>query len=120
LEPERPEGEVERGTSKAAVASALFAQPYLGITRITYVGLPEREAVHVALAASQRGLRPKLTRNPADGSTVAIEPRRAPAAPGVNEGGPSLWQRLVGAARRLGRALSPGRSQAGWKVSHDG
>jgi hypothetical protein len=102
--PESQDPDIEHSASKVAVAAALFAQPQLGISRIIYVGLPEREAVHVALAASGRGLRPRLARRPAAQASVQLEPPGAcepPAEDAVSNA--ERWQRLVGAVRRLGR-----------------
>ncbi len=73
---EQRDVEIEQAASKAAVAGALLAQPDLGITRITYVGLSDRQAVRLALAVRQRGLRPTLGHGP--NSLASVEVHRSP------------------------------------------
>ena len=95
-----PDSTAERGTGSAAVADALLAQPELGIRRITYVGLPEREAVHLALAARRRGLRPTLAHGAAATASVAVQAHESPPAP-ISISPPGPWLRLWARARRI-------------------
>jgi hypothetical protein len=59
-------------SGSAQVAHALLAQPELGITRIAYVGLPEREAVGLVIDARYSGLRAEAARGPSGKLTVRI------------------------------------------------
>ena len=99
IDPLLGEAAAERGASTAAVASALLAQPELGISRITYVGLPERDAVHLALAARRRGLRPTLARGAAASTSVVVQAPEPPSEP-VSISPPGSWLRLWGRVRR--------------------
>jgi hypothetical protein len=66
--------EAARLQSEAAAAASLLAQSELGISSITYVGLPERQAVHLAATTRARGLCPTLTRGGAGSASLAIRP----------------------------------------------
>jgi hypothetical protein len=66
--------ELRRGQNQAAVAARLLVQPELGITSVTYVGLPERQGVHLTATAHDRGLRPILTREDAGTASITIRP----------------------------------------------
>ena len=107
----------EPSVGSAAVAGALLGQPELGIRRITYVGLPEREAVHLALETRRRGLRPTLTRGAAGSASVVV---RAPdqLAEAASRSAPGSWMRLCEAGRQLGHSLSrlPPRRRPGSAV----
>ncbi len=66
--------EIKAGQQQAAVAATLLTRPEQGITSVTYVGLPERQAVHIAATAHGRGLRPTLTREEAGAASITIRP----------------------------------------------
>ena len=66
---------VDRGTRRAGIASALFAQSRLGISRVSYVGLSGREAVHLLVAARYHyGLRSHLRRRGGQLSITLVAP----------------------------------------------
>src|SRR5687768_6147212 len=56
----------------ARIARDLLAQSEPCITRIAYVGLPGRQAVHVAAAARGHGLVPHLMRDGGGHVTIAL------------------------------------------------
>ena len=49
-------------TGPGAIARDLLARPDLGVTRISYVGLPERQAVSLVIDARHRGLHADVSR----------------------------------------------------------
>lgn len=78
---------VEQNEERAWVAEELLAQPELGITRIQYVGLPEREAVHLLVTGRALGLQADASRREWGqvSITLAAPAQEALAAEGSGE-----------------------------------
>ncbi|HEY7063796.1 MAG TPA: hypothetical protein VII06_20120 [Chloroflexota bacterium] len=113
----------------AEVARELLTRPESGVTRISYVGLPEREAVQLIIDARYDGLQARTERGQTGHVSVTLsapaEAEEAPAAvarahtsgaraaapaapadaPGAREG---AWARLRTSGRRLACLLSGG------------
>jgi hypothetical protein len=93
-QPETAPLTAKSGALAADVARALLAQPAGGLTRIAYVGLPEREAVQLVLDAHEQGLQAETTRGAAGRVSVTLTaPAEAAAAgePAPETPGASAW-----------------------------
>ena len=60
------------GSLAAAVARQLLTQPDAGVTRVLYVGLPEREAVQLLIDARYDGLHAQTARGRAGKLSVTL------------------------------------------------
>ena len=117
--PETPSRTAQDGPLAADVARELLAQPDSGVTRIAYVGLPEREAVQLVIDARYDGLHTATTRGTIGRVSVTLTApaaAEADAAPGPSvataqtDGCQRAWARLWASGQRvtclLGRRTS--------------
>ncbi len=62
----------EAPEDRLALAQSLLGDPASGVTRLCVVGLPEREAILLLVAARRQGLPCSLARGPSGGLTVTL------------------------------------------------
>ena len=91
----------------AEAACALLTEPELGVTRIAYVGLREREAVHLLLDARDVGLEAQAARGARGQVSVRLAARPELASPATRRplARRGLWARLWARGQRVGDLL---------------
>ena len=101
----------EAPEDRLALAQRLLGDPESGITRLCVVGLPERDAILLFVAARRRSQPCSLARGSSGGLTVTLE---APEEPTLLPSPPRRpWAPLRRAAAVLRSRLGPGRGLPG-------
>jgi hypothetical protein len=97
----------ERAKAAAKVASAMLGRPELGVTRISYVGLTDREAAHLAATTKAYGLDTRLERGANGHVHVTVAPPAPPQVASLLPGppAPSLRERVHWWLRNRGEQL---------------
>jgi hypothetical protein len=114
-QPSAPPRTTDDAALAADLARDLLTQPDSGVTGVSYVGLPERQAVQLVIDARYDGLRAQTTRGPAGRVSVilTVPPEPAEAIGPAPVPAPSAgawrraWARLWARSRRVARL--PGR-----------
>ena len=99
--------QVEQNEARAWVAEDLLVRPESGITRVQYVGLPEREAVHLLVTGRALGLQAEASRREYGRVSVILAAPAPEARAAGPEGEASGWVRAVsGVLRASGERLA--------------
>jgi hypothetical protein len=101
---------VDRSQTRARVAETLLVDPDLGITRIQYVGLPEKEAVSTLVAGRSRGLQARASRRDHGSLSVTFAAPVYSAGAAESEEPPAwlrgLWNAWRARGERIARLLA--------------
>jgi hypothetical protein len=100
------------GPLAAEVARELLTQPESGVTRISYVGLPAREAVQLVVNARDDGLQAQTTRGRSGRMSVTLSAR--PETPTSDDGETATIEAAAVAEASVARAAAPGTWQRAW------
>jgi len=112
--PEAGTAVAEAPEDRLALAQRLLGDPDSGVTRLCVVGLPEREAILLFVAARRQGLPCSLARVASGGLTVTLEaPEQRAGLPSPRSSPGRPWSRLRRAAAVLFSMLGAARGIPG-------